>query len=205
MPSTHGFDVQDPRGQLAAMSRELYTRRVFTSLGGNLSIRVSGLEAAWITPSGLFKGGLTPEDMVRIDLRARMVGGAIGLVPSVEAAVPAAIYRLRPDAGAVIHAHPPNSIVVATLGLPIEPVIDEAKPYTNVPRVPYSPAGSEALVNAVSEATRNSDLVMLAHHGIFAVGPTLRAAANQLLGLESTCEVLLLMRLHAPGRLPVIP
>jgi ribulose-5-phosphate 4-epimerase/fuculose-1-phosphate aldolase len=205
MPNTFGFDMQDPRGQLAAMARELYGRGAFTSLGGNLSIRVSGLDAAWITPSGVFKGGLHPEDMVRIDLKARMVGGAPGLAPSVEAAVHAAIYRSRKDVGAVIHAHPPHAIVVATLDLPIECVIDEALPYADIPRLGYFPPGSGALVDAVSEAMAGSDLVMLAHHGLFAAGPSLRAAANHLLGLESTCQVLLLMRQHAQGHLPVIP
>lgn len=205
MPGSYGFDTQDARGQLAAMARELYGRGAFTSLGGNLSVRISEIDAAWITPSGVFKGGLNPEDMVRIDLKARMVGGAPTLVPSVEAAVHAAVYRARKDIGAVIHAHPPNAIVVATLGLPIEPVIDEAIPYANVPRLGYLPSGSDELADAVGQAMASSDVVLLAHHGVFVGGANLRAAANHLLGLESSCQVLLLMRLHATGNLPVIP
>lgn len=204
MPTTTSFDVTDPRGRLANMARELYTRGVLTALGGNLSLRLEGTETAWITPSGTFKGGLTPEDMIRMDLGARMVAGPPGFAPSVEAAVHAGVYRSRQDVGAVIHAHPPNAIVVATLGLPMLPVIDEALPFVAVPRVGYHPPGSEQLVEAVRKAVLKSDVALLAHHGVFAVGATLRAAANTLLSLESSCQVMLMMRLHAEGKLPVI-
>ncbi len=142
--------------------------------------------------------------MVCIDLTGRMIAGAAGFTPSVEAAAHAAVYRSRTDVGTVIHAHPPHAIGVATLGLPIEPVTEEAVPFASVPRIGYYAAGSEGLCEAVRKALSCSDIALLAHHGVFATGPTLRAAANTLLSLESVCRVLLLMRQHAEGRLPVI-
>jgi L-ribulose-5-phosphate 4-epimerase len=198
--SPSGLDLKDVRAQLAAAARELYLQGLLTSLGGNLSARVPDTEAAWITPSGVHKGGLVPEDMVRIDYRAKMLAGPPGLKPSVEAAVHAAVYRALPDAGAVIHAHPPHGIVVATLDLPLLPVTEEATFFTKVPRLPYLTSGSDEFAQAVAGSLQESHIVMIANHGVFARGTTLREAANDILSLEAVCRLLLLLRQHSDGR-----
>lgn len=201
MPSPEALDV---RVALAAMARELYAQGLFTAMGGNLSARVPGLECAWITPTGVYKGGLVTEDMVRIDLHARVLGGPPGLSPSLEAGVHAAVYRARPDAMAVIHAHAPSATVLATLALDLPPVTEEALPYTSLPRLPFRPSGSEELATAIAKSLGQSDLVLVANHGVFACGPNLRAVANHLLSLEAACRLFLMLRLHGEGLVPVI-
>lgn len=202
--SLGGSDIKDVRAQLAVVAKELHGQGVLTSLGGNLSVRVPDQEAAWITPSGVYKGGLAPEDMVRIDYRAKMVAGPPGLKPSVEAVVHAAVYRSQPKVAAVIHAHPPYSIVLATLELPILPVTDEAAVYCDVPRLACLPSGSDELAQAVATSLKGSRVVLMANHGVFACGETLREAASDLLSLEAVCRLLLLLRQHGGDLTPTI-
>jgi ribulose-5-phosphate 4-epimerase/fuculose-1-phosphate aldolase len=142
--------------------------------------------------------------MVRIDLQARVMGGPPGLAPSVEAAVHAGIYRARPDAMAVIHAHAPSSTVVATLELDLPPVTEEAMYFTSVPRIPFRPSGSQELVASVADSLAKSNLVLVGNHGVFACGPSLRAVANDVLSLEAACRLFLLIRLHGEGLVPAI-
>jgi ribulose-5-phosphate 4-epimerase/fuculose-1-phosphate aldolase len=175
-----------------------------TALGGNLSARVPGMACAWITPSGVFKGGLSADDMVRIDFQAKVIGGPPGLVPSVEAAVHAGIYRTRPDAMAIIHTHSPYSTVMATLELDLTAVSEEAINYVGVPRIPFRPSGSAELITGVSTALSGSDQVVVANHGVFACGASLRAVANDVLSLESACRLYLMLRQHGEGLIPSI-
>lgn len=177
---------------------------VLTALGGNLSARVPGMDCIWITPSGVYKGGLSPEDMLRIDFTGKVLGGPLGMVPSVEAAVHAGIYRARPDATAVIHAHSPYTTVMATLELDLTPVTEEAIHYAGVPRLRFKPSGSPELVDGVAGALSSTDQVVIANHGVFACGPSLRAVANDILSLEAACRLYLLLRQHGEGLVPTI-
>ena len=61
------------REELVEIVRELYEAEVITATGGNVSARVPGEDALWITPSQLFKGDLSPEVLVPIDLEGQLL------------------------------------------------------------------------------------------------------------------------------------
>ena len=60
--------VGDERDELCDVVDELYRIQLITATGGNVSVRVPGEEAIWITPSAMFKGGLNPEIMVKVGM-----------------------------------------------------------------------------------------------------------------------------------------
>jgi L-fuculose-phosphate aldolase len=77
---------------------------------GNLSVRIaSGL---LITPSGVPPETLTEQSMIELapDGLVRGPGN-----PSSEWRLHAAIYTARPDAGAIVHTHPPFATSIACL------------------------------------------------------------------------------------------
>jgi len=185
------------RADLAAVSGELYERGLLTPSGGNLSAMLPGRSRILITPSGSHKGRLTPEAMVMVGRDGRPPADLVpGVAPSVEAPVHAAIYRSRPDAGAVVHAHPLHATVAATLGLELkpEPAMVDVAAFARTPILPYMPPGSPSLARGVAGALATCDTVLLAGHGAFAVGPSLDAATARMIGLERACELWLLMR-----------
>lgn len=184
------------RRALARMSRRLYRQGLLTPSGGNLSVRLAGGAGILISPSGVFKGGLRAVDMVLIDMEGRLVHAPLpGRLPSIEAGVHAAVYRVRPDVAAVVHGHPPYATVVAAGCAAVETVKDPTGEYLGgVPCVPYHPPGSQELAEAVAGALTARDTVLLKGHGVFAAGPSLRAAASLMVAFELACQVLLSSR-----------
>ncbi|HEX9439758.1 MAG TPA: class II aldolase/adducin family protein, partial [Roseiflexaceae bacterium] len=95
------------RHEIVKIGRMLYDRGLIVAGDGNISARMSD-ELVITTPAGACKGMLEPEDMVVVDLEGRVRGGV--RKPSSELQMHLAVYQNRPDARAVVHAHPPTAV-----------------------------------------------------------------------------------------------
>lgn len=198
LPEERQDDERQGRRELAAVSRELYAAGLLTPSGGNLSVLLPGEQGLVITPSGLHKGRLSADEMILLDRAGRPAARlAPGTAPSVETPVHLAVYRGRADVRAVVHGHPVHATAVATLGLRLEPVALDVGLFADPPVLPFIHPGSEELARSVAGALARRDVVLLAGHGAFAVGPSLEEAAARLAGLEHACRLFLLIRQHA--------
>ncbi|HEY0207545.1 class II aldolase/adducin family protein [Acerihabitans sp.] len=146
----------------------IYRNNLTTVSGGNLSILDDNGDV-WITPSGVDKGNLQVEDIVRVSADGACSGRHI---PSIELPFHLQIYQSRPDIRAIIHAHPPAliaaSLVHKTPPVGIAPVfkLNCAK----VDIAPYALPGSRLLgENIARQFAQGCDAVILENHGI-AVG-----------------------------------
>ncbi len=196
---------QEPalREEMVSILRELYEARLITPTGGNISVRLPGEEAAYlITPTQMYKGGLRPEDMVRIDREGRPAHPHQR--PSVETPMHLAIYRAYPEVGAVIHTHAPLAIALGIVGGRIPPITVDAVAFTEMRIVPYALPGDAGLIRQVVEALAHSPGVLLQNHGLVTVGESLRQAANRALALEETIHILTACRILG-GEMTEIP
>ena len=79
--------------------------------GGNFSARLDDGTVA-ITVSGVHKGHLTPDDVMRVDMAGQSLDGK---KPSAETLLHTGLYALRPDVNAVLHSHPRSCVSFSLL------------------------------------------------------------------------------------------
>ncbi len=84
--------------------------------GGNLSVRVDDDSVA-ISVSGVHKGHLTTEDVMRVDLRGNAMDGKN---PSAETLLHTGLYALQPNVHAILHCHPRATVTFSLLHPEVE-------------------------------------------------------------------------------------
>ncbi len=178
------------REELIEITNRLSTRGLIRGSGGNLSARLNK-EEILITPTQLPKGFLREEDIVVINPQGEMLRGK--KPPSLETGFHLAAYEARPDAEAVVHAHPmiTTAFTVAGKSIPtgILPEFEILFP-EGVPTVPYETPATQDLAEACREYIAAHDIIVLSYHGTLAVGHSLTMAWMTTEHLETCMEVL---------------
>lgn len=156
---------------------------------GNLSARLPDSKRVIISPSGFDKGSLKPQDLVVVDLSGKRIMGSHR--PSVETPMHCAIYRRRPEVNAVVHAHSPGCLAfaVAHQEIPATTIELAAVSGRRVPLAKYATPGTEALGEITAVGLGDSDAVVMANHGLAAVGRTLDEAFHNAVSVETTALI----------------
>lgn len=178
------------RQELIEITNRLSSRGLIRAGGGNLSVRLDG-ESYLITPTRLAKGYLRENDIVVIDQNGRLVRG--DRPPSMDTAFHLAAYRARPDADAVVHAHPLITTAFSVAGKAIpEGILPEFEIFfpRGVPVVPYETPASQDLTETCQPFLKDHDLIVLAHHGTLSLGRSLTLAWMATEHLETCMEIL---------------
>ncbi|MGE5175641.1 MAG: class II aldolase/adducin family protein [Hyphomicrobiales bacterium] len=183
---------------LVRAGRILDRRGMIVASEGNLSARVTA-DRVLITRSGRRKGDLTPRDFVELSLEEPADSPA-RLAASSEHRVHLVTYAARRDLDAVLHAHPVALTAYALRGhAPDFAKIDEARAFLGpVGFVPYQPAGTERLAEAVAAALETPigavrpTVVILQNHGALSVGANVDEALSRLEVAEHLAATLLL-------------
>ncbi len=175
---------------------EIFRAGLVTMHAGNASgiDRKRGLVV--IKPSGVDYDTLRPSDMVVTDLECRKVRGK--WKPSVDLPHHLYIYKHRPEIGGVIHTHSNYATSFAILGRPIPvyltAIADEFG--AEIPCAPYVDNIGDHMGEAIIQCMGKAPAVLLAQHGAFAFGPTVREALKAAVMLEDvakTCHLALLL------------
>jgi Class II Aldolase and Adducin N-terminal domain len=96
------------------------------------------------------------------------------------------VYRVRPQAGAVIHTHSPHLLAFAVAGRPL-PIRYEPLPRLGqAEEVPLAP--SAAAVIELIGARPGTQAVLLGGHGVLAFGPDTETTVSLLVALEEAAE-----------------
>lgn len=175
--------------EIVAVCCRLYDRGLIAGQDGNVSVRLSSGHIL-VTPSGLSKVDVTPDDLVELTAEGEQVTG--GPAASSEIGMHLRIYRERPDVRAIVHAHPPIATAFGVVGRDfMDAVLPEVIFHLGrVPLVPFALPGTPALGDAMAPYLADHDAFLLASHGATTVGPTLRLAHQRMESLEHSARIL---------------
>lgn len=187
---TTNTTVKHLKTALAEAGRIAYGRGLLASNDGNLSVRLNSGDIL-ITPSGLCKGRLAPEDILHIDAEGRVLQAAGDLRPTSETPMHLEAYRLRPDIRAVLHAHPPYAVALTLAGkhLRADLLPEIALTLGDVPTTDFALPCSDENAAAIRALLPTHDALILRQHGVLAVGATLDHALITLERVESCAQV----------------
>jgi L-fuculose-phosphate aldolase len=185
------------RAVLAA-GRALLAEGLVIGTVGNVSAR-HGRELR-ITPTRRAYATMRRRDLVRIDCDSGTPLG-VGARPSRELPLHLAVYRARPDVGAVIHTHSPYATAWSFLDLPLEPALEDLEYFGIGPvrTAAWAGPGTDALAANVSQALGGSNAVLLGRHGVLTTGGSVDEALVAARVVEHQARIAWLVRAPAVG------
>jgi 3-dehydro-4-phosphotetronate decarboxylase len=159
---------------------------------GNISAKTEE-NSFLITASGTYLGDLDLEDFAECSIES---GKSInsGRKPSKEVPMHLAIYETRPEIGAVLHASPLYSTMIASsnLDIPSAWFVESMYYLEKIERVPYANPGSMELGELVREKAKKANILLLENHGVLVYDTSLKEAKMALQTLEMACRMLLI-------------
>jgi len=177
------------------LARSMFERGLTAGRTGNISVRHGN--AILITPTNSSLGSLEAGSLARVALDGVSNSGPVA---SKEAFLHLALYRARPDAGAVVHLHSTHAVAVSCLAdVPPDDALPPLTPYYvmrvgRLPVLPYHAPGDPALGPLAEAAARDAHALLLANHGPIVAGRDLGSAADAIEELEETARLFLLLR-----------
>lgn len=180
--------------ELVAAARSLYDRGYTFGTAGNMSVKVDG--RFFVTPTNSSFATLDAAALAEVDPEGRAAGS---VKPSKEAHFHLAVYRARPDAGAVVHLHSCYATALACLNdLNSDDAMPVFTPYyaMRLPCLPvagYYPPGDPELAPEVERRAATSPAVLLRNHGSIAAGKTVFEAAALAEEIEEQARLFFLL------------
>lgn len=180
-------DLLHPADRLVEAMERIYSYRMTTTSGGNLSIRDEE-GTVWITPARVDKGNLRRDDIVAVRPDGTMEGIH---KPSSELPFHLGIYKARPDLNGIVHAHPVALVAFSICGKsPDTRLFPKSRIICGeVGFARYALPGSRLLGDRIAEVfAGGSSCVMLENHGVVVGGESFQKAFTRFETLEFTAK-----------------
>ncbi|HOM31411.1 MAG TPA: L-fuculose-phosphate aldolase [Acetomicrobium flavidum] len=181
--------LEEKRQVIVEYGKKLITAGLTRGTGGNISVLDEKSKLMAISPSGMDYFETKPEDVVVMDLNGKIVDGF--RKPSSEWRMHLIFYQKREDVGAVVHTHSMFATTLATLHWEVPPASYLiAYAGKKVPCAPYATFGTQEIADAAYNAMGEEyNAVLLANHGLIAVGPDMPSAFGIAEIIEMVCEI----------------
>jgi ribulose-5-phosphate 4-epimerase/fuculose-1-phosphate aldolase len=136
------------------------------------------------------------EDVLRADLDGNIIGGGQHVGLPQEFPIHGEVYRARPEAGCVVHAHPPGILLCGITDLPLRPIFGAYDPSAmkiaidGVPIYPHTyTLIRPELAQEMLAVMGKSDVCLLLGHGITCVGRTVEEATVKAIKMETLARI----------------
>lgn len=166
--------------QIIEVGKILFWKNYTYATNGNISVREG--KNILITATGLCKGNLKPKDILQVTIAGKVTKGE----PSIELRMHVNIYNNRKDVNAVILSHPffTNLIGIQPGALNLGALPNMEEHLKKIEFIPNIHPGSKELADAVCNAMKRVDIVVIHRYGTVTVGSDLSSARYKLERLE---------------------
>ena len=186
------------KSEIVQAGQRLYQAQLVASNDGNISSRCED-GTVWCTPSGVSKGFMSEDMLIRMDLNGNVIegGNAGSLRPSSEIKMHLGIYRENPEITAVVHAHPPVATTFASAGIPLDSAVlqETVVQLGVVPLVPYALPGTAELAGSVAPYCRVYNAALMEYHGVTSWGSSVTQALHRMESVEYFAKILMNLRM----------
>lgn len=183
--------LQETRQKVIQTALRAQNDRLIPLTMGNFSIRDKETGYICITPSGMEYSLLQPEDIVVVDINGNTIEG--NRKPSIETQLHCRTYAKRSDVYGICHTHSVYATAWACCGKEIPVIVAELAGMIGGPVkcAPYAPMGTLELADITSEHLGAQNAVLLANHGVLAVGENIDKAYANAVIVEEGAKVTL--------------
>ena len=156
---------------------------------GNLTARVAQ-DRYLATPTAFSKADITADSLIAVNNKGERISGRNR--PFSEMVLHLAVYAARPDAQAVIHAHPPYATAMACAGKALDtPFMPEAVVSLGaiIPLAPYAAPKTPGFTANIEPLLPYYDVIMLKNHGVLAFGDSFEQAFLRMELVEHLAKI----------------
>ncbi len=175
------------RSELLATSKRMADLGLAPGTSGNVSVRTA--TGFLVTPSAIPYGELAVDDMVEVRDDGSLRPGQRS--PSSEWQLHRDLMATRAEAVAIVHTHSPYCTTIACLRRPI-PAIHYMIALAGTAEIPcadYATYGSAELAHNVTRALGDGKAVLMANHGMVAIGDSLASALRLAAEIETVAAL----------------
>ncbi len=182
------MDAHDLKNQVLRCAKTFYEKGLVEGTAGNVSGRLPDGNVV-LTPSSLSYETMTIDDLVTVDLAGEVVEGTT--TPSTECPLHLECYRRYPEVGGVMHSHPLYASMFAVAHEPVPAVIEEVVVYLggDIPVGEHHQTGSDELAEEVVRHLGDRSVMLMANHGMVAVGRSPEDALHSTLVAERNAQI----------------
>jgi ribulose-5-phosphate 4-epimerase/fuculose-1-phosphate aldolase len=179
--------TQHLRADLAAAFRLSARFKLNAGLGNHFSLMLPDSEDRFlVNPRGLLFQEITASNLLVVDFDGHVISGGREVRP-----VAYHIHRANPAARCVLHLHPPNITALSMLEHGRLALAHHDNLIVN-DRIAYDdamtgPAFGLAEGHRLADALGDKTIMVMANHGVLAVGRTVAEAFNELTVVEDVC------------------
>jgi L-fuculose-phosphate aldolase len=171
------------RNDIIDICKRVYANGWVASNDGNISIR-TGPNTVLCTPTGMSKGYLTSDQLIKVDMDGNKLDGA--LEPSSEIKMHIDVYKHKEGVNSVVHAHPPYATGFAVAGVPLDECVmpEIIIGLGSIPITKFGTPSTMEIPENIRPFLKQYSVFLLENHGALSAGNDVFQAYYRMESLE---------------------
>lgn len=184
------------RSEIVDVCHKIYNNGWVAANDGNVSVLLED-NVAICTPTGISKGIMTPDMLIKVDINGNKLEGEKELKPSSEIKMHLDILKNKPGVNSVVHAHPPFGTAFAVAGVPLDQCIlpEVVISLGHIPLTRYGTPSTFEIPDSVREHLKDNFVFLLENHGALSTGSDVYQAYYRMESMELFAKIAVIAKI----------